>query len=175
MKYFEKHFYPLTFLPHYPYLCTKNILTTLQLISCKYLLIKVLLIVAILLLLGYSLLLRKPLFSSSYSAVLEDSRGELLGAQVASDEQWRFPPTHEVAEKVATALVAFEDKRFYRHFGVDVRAIARAARRNLREGRVVEGGSTITMQVIRLSRKNKGRTVFEKIVELVLATRLEIK
>jgi penicillin-binding protein 1C len=76
---------------------------------------------------------------------------------------------------VAAALVTFEDKRFYRHVGFDVRAIARAARRNLREGRAVEGGSTITMQVIRLSRKSKERTFFEKIVEMALATRLELK
>ncbi|MDR2937770.1 MAG: transglycosylase domain-containing protein, partial [Prevotellaceae bacterium] len=141
----------------------------------KYLSYKILLATAVLLLLTYALLLRKPLFSSSYSTVLEDSKGELLGAQVAADGQWRFPPAHEVPDKVATALVAYEDKRFYRHFGFDLRAIARAARRNIRTGRVVEGGSTITMQVIRLSRKNRRRVISEKIIELILATRLELK
>ncbi|MDR3297554.1 MAG: penicillin-binding protein 1C, partial [Prevotellaceae bacterium] len=115
------------------------------------------------------------LFSVPCSVVMVDDRGELLGARVAADGQWRFPPCDSVPYKVAQAMVAFEDKRFYRHIGIDFLAVGRALAHNIRSGRVVEGGSTITMQVIRLSRKNRRRTLLEKAVEAVLATRLELR
>ncbi|GHT72596.1 penicillin-binding protein 1C [Bacteroidia bacterium] len=130
---------------------------------------------ALLLLAGYLCLLCGQLFDVPYSTVLEDSEGTLLGAKTAADGQWRFPPCREVPPKVAQALVEFEDRRFAYHPGVDVCAIVRAAVHNIRAGKVVEGGSTIHTQVIRLMRKNKPRTFVEKVVEAVLATRLEIK
>jgi penicillin-binding protein 1C len=107
--------------------------------------------------------------------VLEDSEGRLLGAKTASDGQWRFPPCTEVPYKAAQALIEFEDRRFPYHPGVDVVAIARAVVHNVRAYKVVEGGSTIHMQVIRLMRKNKPRTFAQKMIEALLATRLEIK
>ncbi len=112
------------------------------------------------------------LFRTPYSYVLEDRDGNLLSATVAADGQWRFPLIQHVPEKFAKAIVLYEDKRFYQHFGVDVLALARAIRQNLKAGKVVSGGSTLTMQVIRLSRK-ESRTYLEKIIELILATRLE--
>lgn len=113
------------------------------------------------------------LFHTPYSYVLEDSEGNLLSASVAADGQWRFPLTQHVSDKFAKAVVLFEDKRFYRHYGVDVLALARAIRQNLKAGKVISGGSTLTMQVIRLSRK-ASRTYLEKIIEIILATRLEL-
>ena len=71
--------------------------------------------------------------------------------------------------------MAFEDKRFYRHPGVDPLSLGRAMKQNFADGRIVSGGSTITMQVVRLSRKGKPRTVFQKLIEMVLATRLEFR
>jgi penicillin-binding protein 1C len=128
-----------------------------------------------LLLAWYWFSLPDPLFRSPVSLVLEDRRGDLLGARIAADGQWRFPPLDSVPEKFAAALVTFEDKRFYRHPGVDPLAIGRAFWQNLRAGRIVSGGSTLTMQVIRLARRNKPRTLWEKLVESMLATRLELR
>jgi len=123
----------------------------------------------------YIFSLPSKLFSDPYSTVLDDYRGNLLSASIATDGQWRFPFTVEVPAKFSEALLLTEDKRFYRHLGVDVFALSRAIRQNVSAGRVVSGGSTLSMQVIRLSRKNKSRTFFEKFIEIVLATRLELR
>ena len=114
-----------------------------------------------------------PAFRVPYSTVLLDRNGELLGAVTAADEQWRFPPTEEVPEKLVRSLTCFEDRRFFNHPGVDPAALVRALWQNLRAGRVVSGASTITMQVIRLSRMGKPRTLGEKLLEMILAFRLE--
>ena len=115
-----------------------------------------------------------PLFQEPLSTVLFSRNGQLLGAKIAADEQWRFPSTGKVPEKFRAAVVAYEDKRFFRHPGVDPLALARAMRLNLSRGRVVSGGSTLNMQVIRLSRRNPRRTYFEKLKEIILALRLEL-
>jgi len=118
--------------------------------------------------------LPKQLFSDPYSIVLEDKRGDLLSAAIAADGQWRFPEQHDVPEKFVKALTLYEDKRFFYHLGVDFISLGRALKQNIQQRKVVSGGSTISMQVIRLARKNKSRTVFEKCIELILATRLEL-
>ena len=110
----------------------------------------------------------------SYSTVVESAEGELLGARIADDEQWRFPPSDTVPERYATALIQFEDRAFRWHPGVNPVALVRAAVDNLRAGHVVSGGSTLTMQVIRLSRQ-KERTLWQKTIEAVQATRLELR
>ncbi|MDR1887446.1 MAG: transglycosylase domain-containing protein, partial [Prevotellaceae bacterium] len=84
-----------------------------------------------------------------YCTVIEDADGELLGARIASDGQWRFPAKETFPDKYAKALVAFEDRRFYSHRGIDPIAVCRALIRNIRQGRTVEGGSTISMQAVR--------------------------
>lgn len=122
----------------------------------------------------FLLCLPPELFDVPYSPVLFAEDGTLLGASVASDGQWRFPPGGPVPEKFARALIAFEDQRFYLHPGVDPLAAARAARDNLASGRVVSGGSTITMQVVRLHRGKKRRTLAEKGAEAFLALRLDL-
>lgn len=115
-----------------------------------------------------------PLFDSPVSTVLLDRNGTLLGAKIAADEQWRFPLRQDVSEKFRTALIHFEDKRFLSHPGVDPLALARALYLNLTQGRIVSGGSTISMQVIRLARQNPDRTLWEKMLEAILALRLEL-
>lgn len=122
---------------------------------------------------GYALLLPRALFDAPYSTVLYARGGELLGAKVAGDGQWRFPPGHSLPEKYARAVVEYEDRRFYRHGGVSLPAVVRAAVQNYRAGKVVSGGSTLTMQLVRLSRGNPPRTVGEKLWEMILATRIE--
>ncbi len=125
------------------------------------------------LLMAYYFILPSVLFSDPYSTVLEDRQGNLLSASIAKDGQWRFPPSPEVPDKFKQALLLFEDKRFYTHTGVDIRSMARALRQNIQAGKVVSGGSTLSMQLIRLSLKNKTRNLWQKIVEMVMATRLE--
>ncbi len=127
------------------------------------------------LLLGYIFCLPRNLFKGvSYSTVVESAEGDLLGARIAADGQWRFPPCDTVPERFATALIQFEDRHFRYHPGVNPVSLLRAARDNFRNGRIVSGGSTITMQVIRLSRQ-KERTLWQKLIESVLATRLELR
>ena len=115
-----------------------------------------------------------PLFNSSYSTVLEDRNGILIGAKIADDEQWRFPISDEVPDKFKTAIMEFEDRNFESHFGVDPIAIARAIKQNYQAGEVVSGASTLSMQVIRLAKENPDRTIWEKLKEIAQATRLEI-
>jgi penicillin-binding protein 1C len=124
-------------------------------------------------LLALLLLVPVPRLDAPRSTVVLDRDGALLGATVARDEQWRFAPG-AVPDRYAIALQEFEDRRFRIHPGVDPIAILRAAIDNAREGRVVSGGSTLTMQVVRLSRGNPPRTVPQKIVEVALALRLEL-
>jgi len=108
------------------------------------------------------------------STLLLDRDGRLLGAALAADEQWRFPLDGAVPERYAVAVMAFEDRRFRHHPGVDPFALGRAVVANLREGRVVSGASTLTMQTVRIARENPPRTVPEKLWEMVLALRLEL-
>ncbi|WP_461257497.1 transglycosylase domain-containing protein, partial [Treponema sp. R80B11-R83G3] len=125
------------------------------------------------LLLAFIFSLPRPLFNYPYSPVLFDNEGNLLGAQVASDGQWRFPGTEKVNEKFTLALIETEDRRFRGHLGVDLLAIGRAAYQNIRAKMVISGGSTITMQTIRLARGARKRNLFEKFIEAYLAVRLE--
>ncbi|MBX2812115.1 MAG: penicillin-binding protein 1C [Myxococcales bacterium] len=130
------------------------------------------LIVAVLTIGFYLLPIRLP--QGTYSRVLLDRDNKLLGAEVAhDDEQWRFPPIHHIAPKYKKSLLTFEDRWFYQHPGVNLSSILRAFWSNLRAGKVVSGASTITMQVVRMARKNPPRTLVEKMWEILLAFRLE--
>ena len=118
--------------------------------------------------------LPKVLFSDPMSCVVNDQDGNLLGARIADDGQWRFPSAEEVPEKFEQAILHFEDEYFYWHTGFNPISMAKAFYSNLTSS-TKRGGSTLTQQVIRLSRKNKQRSYTEKIIELVQATRLELK
>ena len=131
-------------------------------------------VVIVLLFLGYWFCLPSPLFDDPTCMVLEDKNGHLLGARIAADEQWRFPQIDSVPDKFAKAIITFEDKRFYSHTGFDARAFFRALRQNISNQKIVSGGSTLSMQTIRMSRKGKPRSFFQKIIEAILATRMEI-
>ncbi|MCL1933064.1 MAG: penicillin-binding protein 1C [Candidatus Azobacteroides sp.] len=126
------------------------------------------------LLIAYYFCLPRRLFTVSYATVVNDRNGELLGARIADDEQWRFPANDTLPEKFKICLTQFEDRYFRYHWGVNPLAIGRAIFQNIRAKRIVSGGSTITMQLIRLSR-NKKRTFWEKGYEAILATRIEFR
>ncbi len=113
-------------------------------------------------------------FKKSHSTVLLDSDNQLLGASIAQDGQWRFPEVDSVPYKFEHAILLFEDKHFYQHFGFNPVSFARALYINLKSGRIKQGGSTLTMQTVRLSRDNPSRTIGEKILEIFLSLRSEI-
>lgn len=115
-----------------------------------------------------------PLFDHPTSVVIEASNGQLLGARIAKDGQWRFPSSGVVAEKFETAILTFEDNHFYSHWGIDFIAMGRAVFQNIKNKRIVSGGSTLSMQVVRLSRNGKPRTLLQKLIEITLAFRLEL-
>ena len=127
-----------------------------------------------LLLIGYIFCLPRQLFHVPYSTVVTDRNNELLGARIALDGQWRFPPRTTTPAKIQACFIEFEDNHFFHHWGVNPVSIGRAAYQNLKAGRVISGGSTITMQTIRLARNNP-RTFSEKFIEMIWATRLEFR
>jgi penicillin-binding protein 1C len=136
---------------------------------------KVMILTAILfgLTLWFALCLPKPLFNTPTSFVIDDDTGQLLGASIATDGQWRFPYNAYVPSKFSQCIIAFEDKRFNTHWGFDPLAFGRAIKQNIRSKKVTSGGSTLTMQVIRLSTRHN-RTVWNKLGEIFMALRLEV-
>lgn len=126
-------------------------------------------------LIAYYFSLPKPLFKDSTSTVIESSEGNLLGAKIAKDMQWRFPENDTVSVKFAQCITQYEDAYFYKHWGFNPVSIVKAFNENRKAKKVIRGGSTLTQQVIRLARKNKARSYSEKLIELILATRLEFR
>ncbi|WP_083901179.1 penicillin-binding protein 1C [Azospirillum sp. B4] len=109
------------------------------------------------------------------STLVTDERGEVLRAFITDDDAWRLPMTvADASPSYLKMLVAYEDHRFYRHPGVDPLALARAIAQAVRHGRVVSGGSTLTMQVARLL-EPRPRTVGAKLVEMFRAVQLEAR
>ena len=116
--------------------------------------------------------------SDAQSTVVVDRRGVPLYESLSGDDtRSEHLDAPALPPMLVAATIAAEDRRFWSHAGVDPMAIARAARRNLAEGTIVEGGSTITQQVAKLllNRRapRRSRGAVEKIREAVLALRLE--
>ena len=115
-----------------------------------------------------------PHFDKPYSTVLTARNGELLGAKIADDGQWRFPATDTYSPKYIACLLEYEDRWFFFHPGFNPVSFIKSFIDNLKAGEVVRGGSTISMQVVRMSRDNPPRTYGEKLWEVILAMRLEL-
>lgn len=113
------------------------------------------------------------MFADPTSTVLLDRNGQLLGASIADDGQWRFPYNPVVPDKFKKAIIQFEDRTFESHWGVSFKGLGRAVYQNLQAGNKTSGGSTITMQLMRMSRKGQSRNVWQKVVEIFWATRAE--
>ena len=131
--------------------------------------------VVLLTLVAYYFCLPKQLFKDPTATVITSQSDELLGALIADDGQWRFPASDSIPDKFKNCILLFEDEYFYKHPGFNPVSIFKALKENLGAGTVKRGGSTLTQQVIRLSRKGQSRTYFEKFIELILATRLEFR
>lgn len=115
-----------------------------------------------------------PVFRLPVSTVVEAADGTLLGARIADDGQWRFPAPEYIPEKFEKSILTFEDRYFYYHPGINLVSIIRSLSNNISAGKIVSGGSTITMQVARISSGNKPRTYKNKILETLSALKLEL-
>jgi penicillin-binding protein 1C len=92
-----------------------------------------------------------PPLTPATSVEVRAAGGELLRAFTVADGRWRLAVAPaQVDPGYLALLIAYEDRRFYEHRGVDVRALARALVEAVGQGRLVSGGSTLTMQVARL-------------------------
>lgn len=117
--------------------------------------------------------LPNPLFDTLYTTTIESKEGELLGAMIAKDGQWRFPNSEKLPLKLEKSTLHFEDEYFYYHLGINPFSLVKAIWINLKTGTIKRGGSTISMQVIRMALGNKKRTVWQKIKETLMAVKLE--
>ena len=111
-------------------------------------------------------------FSKDYATVLTDRNNHLLGAHIAKDEQWRFPPGDSIPDKFKKAILLFEDEYFYYHPGVNPISLLKATWYNIKNRKIVSGASTITMQVVRLANPSP-RNILHKSKEILLALRME--
>ncbi len=109
------------------------------------------------------------------STTIVDRNGKLLRAYAMTDGRWRVPvdAKRDVDPTYLKLLLAFEDKRFYSHSGIDPLALSRAAFQLVTQGHIVSGGSTITMQLARLMEPRRERSVSAKIRQMVRAVELE--
>lgn len=108
------------------------------------------------------------------SAIVVDRDGKLLRPFVMADGRWRMPLTaKEVDPRYLEVLIAYEDRRFHGHWGVDPIAASRAAWQWLRHGRIVSGGSTLSMQVARLVEPREARSLGAKLRQIARAIELE--
>lgn len=123
---------------------------------------------------AYAFYLKNSIFDLPTSTVILDSDGRLLGAMIASDGQWRFPPADSLPEKYKECVLLFEDEHFYSHPGFNPLALARALQQNIKSGEVVSGGSTISMQVMRLAGDGGSRSYFRKLKEIFQSILLEL-
>jgi penicillin-binding protein 1C len=110
----------------------------------------------------------------NFSPLVVDRDGKLLRPFTTSDGYWRLPAApQDVDRRFTSMLIAYEDKRFYSHHGVDALAMLRAAWQVIWHGRIVSGGSTITMQVARLLEPRPERTIGAKLAEMIRAVQIE--
>lgn len=121
------------------------------------------------------LLLPAARVTAPCSTVIEDAGGQLLGAVIASDGQWRFPESDSIPHRYEACLLEFEDSYFYFHPGVNPVSMVRAIKQNVSAGKIRSGGSTITMQLVRISRNAKDRGYWDKLYEMLLALRTELR
>jgi penicillin-binding protein 1C len=112
--------------------------------------------------------------AEAMSVTVLDRQDRLLRAFTTSGGRWRLPiEPGEVDARYLRLLTAFEDRRFYSHGGVDPRGLTRAALQFVRHGRIISGGSTLTMQVARLLVGEHERTGSGKLRQIVRAWQLE--
>lgn len=112
--------------------------------------------------------------SRDYSQVILAKDSSFMRVFLNGEQQWLLPPVlqPDIPENLKSAVLTFEDQYFYKHFGVNPVALVRATYLNAKHGKIVSGGSTISMQLARMIRK-KPRTFWNKFRETLLAVKLE--
>jgi len=109
-----------------------------------------------------------------YSTQVLDREGRLLRAYATPQGRWRMQASVEdVDPRFLKMLLAYEDKRFYSHHGIDPLAVVRAGYQFVLHGHIVSGGSTLTMQVARLLEPRRERTLMAKLRQMVRAVELD--
>ena len=110
----------------------------------------------------------------TYSTLVVDREGRLLRPYTTDQGRWRLPATRgDVDPRFFNLLLAYEDRRFLSHHGVDALALGRAAGQLVRNGRIISGASTLTMQVARLLEPRSERSFAAKLKQMVRAVELE--
>jgi penicillin-binding protein 1C len=110
----------------------------------------------------------------TFSALVVDRDGKLLRPYITLDGRWRLPASRaDVDPRFLRLLLAYEDKRFEAHRGVDPFALGRAVMQLIGQGRIISGASTITMQVARLLEPRSERSFTAKLRQMVRALELE--
>jgi len=110
----------------------------------------------------------------AFSALVVDRDGKLLRPYTTPEGRWRLPATREnVDPRFVQLLLAYEDKRFGAHHGIDPLALGRALAQLITHGRIVSGASTITMQVARLLEPRAARSFKAKLRQMVRAIEIE--
>jgi membrane peptidoglycan carboxypeptidase len=117
--------------------------------------------------------LQEALPDPAQRSVVYAADGKTALAELVKDENRQVVRLKDVPKRVRHAVVAIEDDRFYQHHGVDFRGIARAAVANLRSGRVSQGGSTLSQQLIKNIITGNSRTIDRKLREAMYAVELE--
>lgn len=108
------------------------------------------------------------------STIVVDREGKLLRPFVMADGRWRMPVTaKDVDPRYLSMLIDYEDRRFWKHAGIDPMALVRAGFQLIRHGRVVSGGSTLSMQVARLAEPRENRSLGAKLRQMARALELE--
>jgi penicillin-binding protein 1C len=112
--------------------------------------------------------------AAAQSVTVVDRDGRLLRAFTTPEGRWRLPASpDDVDGRYIDMLVAYEDRRFHEHIGVDPLALGRAMGQLLRHGRIVSGASTLTMQVARLLEGPEQRGMVTKVRQMFTALTLE--
>ncbi len=112
--------------------------------------------------------------AATVSAEVLDTDGQLLRAFATKDGLWRLKTTAaDVDPQLVKMLVAYEDRRFYEHSGIDLMAFGRAGWQLLTNGRIVSGGSTLSMQVARLIEPRRERSLTTKLIQIARALQIE--
>ena len=104
-----------------------------------------------------------------------DCNGNLLAKLHAEENRTRILSSSEIPDNMKHAVVAIEDERFYQHYGIDIVGITRAMIRNIKAGRVVQGASTLTQQLVKNAFLTSEKTLKRKAIEAMMAFQLERK
>ena len=119
----------------------------------------------------WSLDLRSELEKSKIASTVYDRDGEPIATLYAKTRLW--VPLKDIPKDLRNAFIATEDYRFYQHKGIDFRGILRAVYQDLKAGKKVQGGSTITQQLVKNLFFTQEKLIFRKIFEMAYAIRIE--